>query len=438
MGSPSSQSATVLKTLWRNWAISYGAVTLPLLVSLFVPRIWIPFIALAEAWALASIERSSKSPVSGSCSLVLKVASRIVAFTAVAMFLIVILCTDWLVPTVVHLDLYNSEIPFITCLVVFPATIATGLAWLYGGLASNYCRRCQSRNGYYAGDDIVATLYYRESRYQLSVLVIIALTLGIVEYWYYFARYINANLNVPDRIFFNYMPIVTYLLSLVFMAGRYASMRTLLNAIEDSHKSHRNRTVVRFLIFCADELLLHCHDDGTWDTPAEAVIDRTPSVSEQRASQLFDRITGRQPEAIRYCFSNDGFAAGSKMVHYAVFVSPEQQGQYADDNMWFNPYMLDKALATNSLNPVLANELYRIHTITMAWKTYDRTGKRLYPVRHYRPTFRLRDLRTWDVDYDDCSWFDVAHNNEDKPFYRLRSLWYRLTGLFNHKSRSVR
>lgn len=435
---PSSQSTVVLRTLWRNWAIAYGAITLPLLVSLVVPRIFIPFVALVEAWTLASMERSAKSPVNGACSLVLKVATRIVAFTALVMFLIVVLCTDWLVPTVIHLDLYNSEIPFITCLVVFPITIIIGMMWLYAGLASNYCRNCQSRNGYYAGDDLVATLYYRESRYQLTLLVIIALVLGAVEYWYYFARYINSNLNVPDRLFFNYMPIAMYVLSLVFMAGRYTSMRTLLNSIEEAHKSHRNHTVVRFLVFCADELLLHCSPDGTWDTPAEAVIERTPSVGDKRAASLFDRVMGCEPEHLRYCFTNDGFAAGSKMVHYAVFIKPEDSEEYAQDNMWFNPYMLDRALATNSLSPMLANELFRIHTITMAWKTYDRSGKRLYPIRHYRPTFRFRDLAGWDVDYDDQTWFDVAHNNEDKPFYRIRRVWHRLTGVFNRPNATER
>ena len=86
-------------------------------------------------------------------------------------------------------------------------------------------------------------------------------------------------------------------------------------------------------------------------------------------------------------------------------------------------------------SPILANELFRIHTMTMAWKTYDRSGRRLYPIRHYRPTFRFRDLPDWNVDYDDETWFDVAHNNEDRYFFRLRAFWNRLTGVFSRKVR---
>ena len=38
----------ILKTLWLNWMISYGAITLPLLLGIFTPKLWLPFICLAE------------------------------------------------------------------------------------------------------------------------------------------------------------------------------------------------------------------------------------------------------------------------------------------------------------------------------------------------------------------------------------------------------
>ena len=65
----------------------------------------------------------------------------------------------------------------------------------------------------------------------------------------------------------------------------------------------------------------------------------------------------------------------------------------------------------------------------MAWKTYDRQGRRLYPIKHYRPTFRLRDLKDWDVDYSDLSWMSIAENNQDRPFFHTRRLWRKITGL---------
>ena len=81
---------------------------------------------------------------------------------------------------------------------------------------------------------------------------------------------------------------------------------------------------------------------------------------------------------------------------------------------------IQRLLMVDRLSPYITNELYRIHNITMAWKTYDRRGRRLYPIRHYKPTFRLRDLKDWDVDYNDIVWLRVAGNNEDKPLYHVR------------------
>ncbi len=73
--------------------------------------------------------------------------------------------------------------------------------------------------------------------------------------------------------------------------------------------------------------------------------------------------------------------------------------------------------------------------MTMAWKTYDRTGRRLYEIKHYRPTFRFRDMREWDIDYNDSTWFDIAANNEDNNFFRVRQFLRKITDIFRpHKS----
>lgn len=173
----------VLRALWRNWAVAYGAITLPLLLALFVPRIWIPFICLGAGYLLLTMMRSDVNSGVSSCSLIIRLASRILLIASAAMFVVVILCTDWLVPTVVYLDLYNSEIPFITCLVIFPVTaLACGIS-LATGMGIRICRHRQRQNGFYAGDSIVATLYYKESKYQAGILMILGLLLGAVEYW---------------------------------------------------------------------------------------------------------------------------------------------------------------------------------------------------------------------------------------------------------------
>lgn len=417
--------------LWRNWCVAYGAITLPLLVSLFLPKVFIPFVALFEVWALTAARRTHFAGLVGAGSFLVIVAVNILFITAMAMFIVLILCTDWLVPTVIFLDLYNSEIPFITALVEFPTTAGVCALWLYTGMADHNFRKYQRRHGYYAGDSIPATLYFRETRYQATILLALSVAIGGVEYWYYFDRYINSDLNAPDRFFFNYMPVAIYFISLIFMWGRYASMKELFNTMNESSESKKNRTTVRYLIFHGEELMLHSLPDGLWDTPIEAIVARTNSLGDIRARQLFEQLSGLTDFQLRYCYTNDGFASGSNIIHYAVFVHEVHLPSLQEtENAWFNPYMIDRALASNRLADVLANELFRIHTITMAWKTYDRSGRRLYPIRHYRPTFRFSDLPKWQVDYDDHTWFDIANNNEDRRFFRMRRFWQHITGVF--------
>ena len=46
----------------------------------------------------------------------------------------------------------------------------------------------------------------------------------------------------------------------------------------------------------------------------------------------------------------------------------------------------------------------------------------------YASTFRLRDIKNWDVNYDDHHWLTVARDNQD-------NFWYPLKRLFNKKMR---
>lgn len=427
----------ITRSMWCNWAIAYGAITLPLVLSLFMSLTWLPFAVLFEVYALATLRKSDRLSSLSRCSVLPRMAMRILLVSALIMIIINIMCTDWLIPTVWRLKVYNNEIPFIVCLIVSPVTVFFCAMSLWAGLGAAPCRECQRRHGFYAGDSMAATLYYREARYQTSVLLCLSTVMGAVEYWYYFARYINANFNDPDRFFFIYMPMVLYGLSLAILHGRYESMSLLCQALVNASGGAHSGTIVRYLVFNNDNLLLHQGADGIWDTPAEGRVERKMSMGDLEARLLFSELSGINDFAMRYCFTNRAFASEANMIHYAVFVENTDGITIDNKKQWFNPYMLDSGLAANALSPILANELYRIHTITMAWKTYDREGRRLYPIKHYRPTFRLGDLKNWAVDYDDDSWLDVAHQNEDRRFYRVRQIWERITSLLKPKSRRL-
>lgn len=71
----------------------------------------------------------------------------------------------------------------------------------------------------------------------------------------------------------------------------------------------------------------------------------------------------------------------------------------------------------------LVSEIDRVYNISMAWKTYDKEGRRLYKIKHYKPTFRLRDIRNWEVDFNDRRWLNIARNNEDCFGFRLKKIF---------------
>lgn len=93
---------------------------------------------------------------------------------------------------------------------------------------------------------------------------------------------------------------------------------------------------------------------------------------------------------------------------------------------WYNLSQLERLLHNHELSPMLAAEIHRLYTVTMAWKTYDADGHRLYKVKNYHPLFRLNGICDWDVDFNSPHWLNVARLNEDKPFFRLRRLARRI------------
>ena len=92
---------------------------------------------------------------------------------------------------------------------------------------------------------------------------------------------------------------------------------------------------------------------------------------------------------------------------------------------WFTLSQLQRLLYNHELTKMLASEIHRLYTVTMAWKTYDADGNRLYRIKNYRPTFRLKGICDWDVDFNDSQWLEVARFNEDKPLFHLRKLFHR-------------
>jgi hypothetical protein len=86
---------------------------------------------------------------------------------------------------------------------------------------------------------------------------------------------------------------------------------------------------------------------------------------------------------------------------------------------------IKELIADNKVSEIFKSEIERIYKMSMAWKTYDIKGEKIYNIRNYKPTFRVCDIKDWDVDYNDISWLFVSGNNADRPFFKIRKFWYK-------------
>lgn len=422
----SLSGADVLKMLWTNWGIGFGSLALLLLLSLVIPYIWLPFVAAAEALYLrhSRIPRCRATEDGTLTVPMLEVCVNSLWLSAAVMLAIEILCTPFLIGRVIFIPMYNDEIPFVTCLVIFPVLALFSAVYL---IAS----RRAARPGDLSPVAAIRAMIPREVAYQVRILLILSLLLGGVEAWYYFTRYINSNLNAPDRFFFVLMPLGFFLLSLFFMGGRYTSLSALVEAV-DALPASPLSTLVRYLVFSDNEVLVRPNSYGLYDSPAEIVREGTEPLDEHIVRESFEQLAETDRFKLRYLYSGEAMASNLKILHYAAILDADldrntiapESGDGAGDR-WVGLYEIQRLAAEGKLSPVLASELVRIYSVTMAWKTYDRSGRRQYPIRNYKPTFRFRDLAKWDVDYDDKSWLEIATFNEDKPFYRIRKLFRR-------------
>lgn len=425
---PSSETITrrLVLGLWSNWTLAFGAIALVLLLSLFINLNWLPLATLAVSYMLLVYSRRQSTGDSPGCVLTLRVAVLTLFWSALVMMAINVLNSHMLFDGMIDWSNANRDIPFITSLVVFPVMACISLWMMIRGYDTRFCRNCMARNGFFPGNGVVSSLYSRESRYQVSLLLCLSATLSAIEWWYYFYYYINVNLNTPDLFFFTYMPVAVYLLSLYFMWMRYVNLAALIGPLSANIDKESE---VRFMVLSGDEIMLAHTGADRWDTPAKAEVDPTDFITEDDARHEFERVSGYDDFGLRFLYVSKAHDMHGDVVHYAAFIPGDKRGKGCLHGEWMNLDQVDRLMNSARLSAELTDEIYRIFTITMAWKTYDRNGRRLYPIKHYRPTFNLRDLKDWDVDYADTSWLNVADNNEVRPFFGLRRLWRRLTGV---------
>ncbi len=420
----------IFNMLSTNWLICCAMLALIIIVGLWVPHVVLPFVAFALMVVVTRISPAMPSAEGVSCSIMVRTTNYTLGWSALIMLIINALNTHWIPNIFVDPETYNVGIPFIPALIIAPVgAVLFSIAYFRMG-KTELCRQCTSRASITMRQGVAHTLVHNEGRVQVRLMAIISIFLSVVGWLYYALFYINVNINSSDRFIFFIVPVALLALSVGFIYTRYAAMEDRTDA--RAAISVQRTTQVRFLIVKGDTLLLgevqHPDIPGVtlWDTPAIEDIAATDSMTDTEAHDLFVKKTGiAESFRVRPLFVTRDPASGINVFHYAIFLSDDTPDSPLIKGEWLNLYAIDKLLNTGMLTRPMAYDIHRIYVMTMAFKTYDRDGRRLYPIKNYRPTFRLCDFKDWDIDYSDIHWLYVAEHNEDKPFFRLRKFWRR-------------
>ena len=420
----------IMSTLWANWIVAIGALALELFFPRILPllglsKVWLPLPIFIMAYAMACYERFQVEHRGPNCTAMLHVSGLTMFWSALIMFIINVLNSKMLFDGIIDWSNSNRDIPFITCLVMFPVMTVISIWVISRGYVQNMAEGYRARHGMLPGNGAVATLFSMETRFQVRLMLFISLAMNVVEWWYYLVYYFNTNMNTPDVFFFNWLPITVFGLTLILMANRYRSLATIIGPI--AVMSHEKGVAIRFIVISGDRILLSRDTFGRWDTPALTGLSPLDAKNENNVREAFGKISGTDDFSLRYLYdtkiNND-----LDMLHYAVFIKDEKDVSSWSSAEWKTIDEIDRIIKNAGMAAEFTDEIYRIFTITIAWKTYDSNGRRIYPIKNYRPSFKIRDLKDWNVDYSDLHWLDVARNNQDRPFYHTKRFWRRITG----------
>lgn len=408
----------ILNRLQAIWALCFGMITAMAVIGFWLPHIFRPLFGLLLCLPVVMYNRKYVEPGSATCP-------HITVFTMYALVVssIVILGIDIANSRITTLPLASANMRyFIPALIVYPVASITYAIALYRRNNCKTCRLCQERAGYTMRETLERNVMHNETKTLLWTIFALCTLVSVAVWLYFIFRYVDYNFTKTDQLVFIIIPICVYIISVVYEYSRISGMQFEI-LVAPGRPASEQFSMLRFLVIKNDTILLSQQkagkiETGLWDTPYTLSFSYTDNYSADDARREFEKMSGHKDFILRELFVSN--TASHNAFHYAIILPPESEDEPDDNAQWMGLYEIDKLMKTGHITRPFAKEIHRIYSVTMAWKTYDKEGKRLYPIRNYRPTFRIADFKDWKVDYGDPVWLDVANNNEDRPFFALR------------------
>lgn len=423
-------------SLWINWLVSIGSLVAVPIVSLYVSKIWLPFLVFILEIFLYIIVRFNKESKMPSCMKLPHIAMVSLFWSTIVMMIINIFYHQSLFDIIYLKHSVNKDIPYIPILIIAPITSFVTLKNILKANKSGICIDCQARNGSISERGFLGKIFNQEGEFLSRMLLMFSIIISVICWIYYFLFYINASINNFDKFIFIWSQVIIYAFTLIYLGIRYFSLWLYYcQNIEGQSLRYNSSSLLRYIIVCDDYIFLNkpdsrvdnvLSDEVKIDTPARLYIQYKKDVSINDSMLYLDGLSGIKNAELRFLYKNTNFNTECNIFHYAYFV----ENKLIVDNSrlegdWYSLPQIKTLIKENKVSAFFVSEIERVYKITMAWKTYNRKGYRLYNIKNYKPTFRIRDIKDWDVDYNDIRWIFISENNEDCYFFKLRNFFNR-------------
>ncbi len=422
-------------SLWFSWAISMGMLVIVPVISLYISKYWLPIIViLLEIFLYLSVRFNYRQKFP-SCMRLHHTSMIVLFWSSLIMCIINVIVSQKIlnIPWISHN--VNDEIPFISILIISTLVEIVILYNLKKSFNLSICIDCQAKNGSISERGFLGKLYSQEGTY-LSKMLFIMNTIMLVVCWaYYIVFYINSNINDIDRFIFVWCYVILYGLSLLYLGIRYYSLWLYYcQNVEGQSLRFNSSSYIRFIVICGDSILLKIPDilndnitaEDKIDTPTRLYLQYQKDIDMQSAKFHFNSLAGISNVDLKFLYKTSNFNTECNIFHYAIFVNENDIMQQSRmEGELFPLSKIKELIAENKVSEIFKSELDRIYKMSMAWKTYDQKGNKIYNIRNYKPTFRVCDIKDWDIDYNDISWLFISENNADRPFFKIRKFWYK-------------
>lgn len=438
---PNNDLRNIVFSLWSNWAISTGAIALPILLSLWIPMPWIPILSLVLMLCLMTYMSGAYAAKTTMSYTLTAICVRTLLISAVIMEGILIAYNRGFVNHFFDSSALNADLPFLPVLIFCPVMLIVSSVYSLMGRRTTTFQKCNALFGSYVERGFIGQIVREESGYQVTTVIAMNLVATVLAVFYYFVFYINVNINSADAFFLCWFPFIGFMLVTLFMATRYISLWGYYSQdVEGSNTRMGEKTWMRYLVMCDDTIYLARNEEffdipgmDKIDTPASLFIPFREKAPKSYASEVFGHLCSLKDDqfVLRFMYLSQEAEGLSNIIHYIVTVKDHEIIDKSTlSGKWYTISQLQRLIYNRDIAPILASEIHRLYTVAMAWKTYDRDGNRLYKIKNYRPIFRFSGIGEWEVDFNDPHWLRVAIFNEDKPLFRLRRWIKRLTGTY--------